>query len=69
MPRMSGYELARRPRQLPCLGGVRLFALTGLPEARDLDSCFERYLVKPVDPEELRLLLDSIASSLPAGCR
>jgi CheY-like chemotaxis protein len=64
MPRMSGYELARRLRELPGLGGLRLFALTGLPAARGLDSCFERYLLKPVAPDELKRLLAKLRPRL-----
>lgn len=62
MPVMDGYELARRLRELPQLGGVSLVALTGYGTDRERDralqSGFDRHLVKPLDPELLARLLD-----------
>jgi len=62
MPVMDGYELARRLRALPQLGGVSLVALTGYGTEREreraLQSGFDRHLVKPLDPALLARLLD-----------
>ncbi|MBA2961405.1 MULTISPECIES: PAS domain-containing protein [Ramlibacter] len=59
MPGMDGYELIRRLRRTPPAGGVRVpaIALTAFarPEDRQraLDSGFDAYLSKPVEPHEL----------------
>jgi signal transduction histidine kinase len=62
LPRMDGYELARRIRGE--IGGTRrpyLVAVTGygLPEdrARSREAGFDLHLVKPVDPAELAEVL------------
>jgi CheY-like chemotaxis protein len=61
LPQMDGYEVARRIRQLPGLGEIKLIALTGHGEAahrsQSAQAGFDRHLVKPVDPEELRRLI------------
>jgi signal transduction histidine kinase len=55
MPRMDGYEAARRIREQ--IAGIRLIALTGW--GQELDRCkaqasgFNLHLVKPVDIEQL----------------
>lgn len=63
---MNGYELARRIRNHPSGRHVRLVALTGygFPEDRVLshEAGFVRHLVKPVDPEALRLELEDGAA-------
>jgi CheY-like chemotaxis protein len=64
LPGMSGYDVARelraRGRKSPT--GIRLIALTGYGQASDrqraADAGFDAHLVKPVDPEVLRPLLD-----------
>jgi len=66
MPRMDGYELARRIRSHPQGRTVRLVALTGygFPEDRVLSkqAGFVRHLVKPVDPETLHHELNATAA-------
>jgi PAS domain S-box-containing protein len=61
LPRMDGYEVARRIRQEPGLAGTTLIALTGYGQEEDRrrsrEAGFDRHLVKPVDPEELREVL------------
>jgi CheY-like chemotaxis protein len=55
MPRMDGYEAARRIREQS--DGVRLFALTGWGQDLDRQKAeaagFHRHFVKPVDLEQL----------------
>jgi two-component system CheB/CheR fusion protein len=58
---VDGYEVARRLRQLPGLGGVVLVALSvqgGEEERRrSREAGFDHHLVKPVEPEVLQQLL------------
>jgi PAS domain S-box-containing protein len=68
MPRLNGYEAARRIRQR--LGSaVRLIALTGWGQYEDRqrsrEAGFDHHLVKPVDPEMLGRLIDGA----PAAAR
>jgi CheY-like chemotaxis protein len=71
LPRMDGYEVARRIKRMPELAGVMLVALTGYGQASDreraLQAGFEHHVVKPVEWDELRALLQkaSAASSRP----
>ena len=66
MPRMSGYELARRIRQLDAGHGIYLVALTGWGQEDDRrcarEAGFDAHLVKPVSPEPLHRLLSAIPS-------
>ena len=60
LPRLDGYQVARRVR--PAVGGeVRLIALTGYGAAEDRQRAFaagfDHHLTKPADPEELRRLV------------
>jgi len=63
MPDMDGYEVARRLRALPETREARLIALTGysIPEERQAAEgpCFDRYLRKPTDVDELDRILSS----------
>jgi len=67
MPKLDGYETARRLRERPWSRGTRLFALTGWGEEEDRERArragFDRHLVKPVDPELLSRLLDQALAS------
>ena len=60
MPRMNGYELARRLRADP-VAPIVLIALTGWGQASDREAArragFDHHLVKPVAPEELLLVV------------
>jgi two-component system CheB/CheR fusion protein len=62
MPGMDGYEVARRLRALPGAEGMQLVALTGWGQEADRqrtkEAGFEQHLVKPVDPEAIRAILD-----------
>ncbi len=61
LPGLDGYEVARRLRRQPWAAGVRLLALTGYGQEKDRQDAdtagFDRHLLKPFDPEELRQLL------------
>ncbi len=57
LPRLDGYEVARRIRATPERRGMVLVALTGYGLAEDRDRAlkagFDLHLVKPVDPQQL----------------
>jgi CheY-like chemotaxis protein len=65
LPRMNGYEVGRRLRELPGLEGLTLLAMTGHGQAeyhrRSKEAGFAEHLVKPVDPSELEALLNVLA--------
>jgi len=65
LPRMDGFELGRRLRDLPGLGGLPLIALSGYGDAksrrRSGEAGFLAHLVKPADPAELEALLGVLA--------
>lgn len=61
LPKLDGYEVARRLRQT-CNGSTpRLIALTGYGQPEDrrraLEAGFDLHLVKPVQPSRLRRIL------------
>ncbi|SEB04873.1 response regulator [Variovorax sp. YR216] len=57
LPKIDGYEVARRMRAMPQGRGVLLIALTGYGQAEDrqaaLDAGFDRHFVKPADAQQL----------------
>lgn len=61
LPDMTGYELARRLRQMASMARAVLIATTGWGQEKDRDLAFEagfdHHLTKPIDFERLRLLL------------
>lgn len=63
MPRMNGYEVARRLRESPLTRDALLVALTGLGAADDVarawQAGFDDYRLKPVDIDELLDLLST----------
>jgi PAS domain S-box-containing protein len=66
LPKMDGYEVARRLRLEPAMAGMTLVAMTGYGQEeerrRTREAGFHSHLVKPVDFDMLQELL----SSLPA---
>jgi CheY-like chemotaxis protein len=62
LPVIDGYELARRFREHPQLRRTRLIAITGYGQEKDrkrsADAGFGTHLVKPVDLERLRQVLE-----------
>jgi len=63
MPEMDGLEVARRIRADPSSSALLLLAVSGSSEPEDrsaaLAAGFDHHLVKPVDPDLLRRLLES----------
>ncbi len=61
MPRLNGYETARRIREQPWGKTVTLVAVTGWGQAgdrlRSQEAGFDHHVVKPVDPAALAKLL------------
>ena len=68
LPDMSGHELARALRDLPCCGDSALVAVSGYGQAQDRrmseEAGFVAHLVKPVAAEEL---IGTIARVQTAG--
>jgi CheY-like chemotaxis protein len=66
LPRMNGYDAARRIREQPCGKSVVLVALTGWGQDEDRqkarDSGFDGHMVKPVNPDALSTLLAEFPS-------
>jgi CheY-like chemotaxis protein len=68
MPRLNGYEAARRIRERQQRKGLTLVALSGWDREEDRrrseQAGFDAHLVKPVDVETLtKLLAESVAGS------
>ena len=63
LPGMDGYEVARRLRAMPALAGAFLVAMSGYGSDEDRANAraagFDEYMVKPVDLDRLRELLQS----------
>lgn len=64
LPGMNGYEVAARLREQPAFRQTTLIALTGYGQEearlRAKEAGFDDYLVKPVEPDALTALLDSL---------
>ena len=69
MPRMNGYDAARRIREQPWGRGVVLVALTGWGQDEDRrrtkEAGFDYHLVKPAEPADLQRLLSQARASVP----
>jgi PAS domain S-box-containing protein len=69
LPVMDGFDLAQRFRGHPTLGRTTLIAVTGYGQARDRDMTahagFSAHLTKPVDVDELRTVLATLAAQPP----
>jgi CheY-like chemotaxis protein len=61
MPRLNGYDAARKIREQPWGRNMVLVALTGWGQesdrARSREAGFDHHLVKPVEPATLERLL------------
>lgn len=64
LPELDGYEVARRLREHPEMGKAILIAITGYGRAEDhrlsKQAGFDHHLVKPVDPDAVEALVDSL---------
>jgi PAS domain S-box-containing protein len=64
LPGMNGYEVAARLREQPAFQKTALIALTGYGQEearrRSKEAGFDYHLVKPVEPEALDALLESL---------
>jgi CheY-like chemotaxis protein/two-component sensor histidine kinase len=69
MPKLDGYETARRIRRQPWGAGMMLVALTGWGQDEDRrlsrEAGFDAHLVKPVDKNELAKLLAATSRATP----
>jgi CheY-like chemotaxis protein len=67
MPRLSGYEVARRLRAEPWGKQILLIAVTGWGQDSDkqraTDAGFDCHLTKPVAVAELTRALSSVAAT------
>src|SRR3984957_1858978 len=65
LPGMDGYEIAERLRELPESAHTVIVAITGYGQDEDRrrsrEAGIDHHLVKPVSPETLHKLLDSLA--------
>jgi PAS domain S-box-containing protein len=63
LPVMDGYEVARQMRAMPESAHARIVALTGYGQASDFERSraagADAHLVKPVDVQELRAVIDA----------
>ena len=63
MPKIHGYDVARRMRSMPETSGALLVAVTGWGQEHDRkrarEAGFDRHLVKPVDPDEIDAILEN----------
>jgi two-component system CheB/CheR fusion protein len=71
LPGLTGYDVARRLRQMPQFAHTVLIALTGYdtPEARAASAAagFDHHICKPVNFDELARLLNCQASAAGRG--
>ena len=70
LPGMDGFDLARAIRRRPWGAGVVLVAITGWGQAEDRrrsrEAGFDHHLTKPLAPQQLLELLQSIAVRAPS---
>jgi PAS domain S-box-containing protein len=68
MPRVNGYEAARRIRQKGWGKGMVLIAITGWGQDEDKqrakEAGFDHHLTKPIEPAELEKLLVSVTAQV-----
>ncbi len=66
LPRLNGFDVARRIRKAENHGHVILVALTGWghdeDRRRSKEAGFDHHMVKPADPAALDRVLESLAS-------
>jgi len=61
LPKLNGFDLARRLRELPAMNGAKLIAVTGWGQPADrqlaTEAGFDDYVVKPVEIERIQAIL------------
>lgn len=66
LPKLNGYDVARRLRASPQTRNSTLIAVTGWGQDKDRqrahEAGFDHHMVKPVDPQQIETLLRSVAS-------
>ena len=71
LPVMDGYEVARRFGADPRLAGIKLVAVTGYGQdgdrRRSAEAGFSAHLVKPVDLEQIRQIVEEAPSGAQSG--
>ncbi|HEX8721975.1 MAG TPA: PAS domain S-box protein [Pyrinomonadaceae bacterium] len=71
LPRIDGYELLARLRELPHMRGVPALALTGYAAQRDAEAAlaagFDAHVPKPVDPSELAERMEELMGRADSG--
>jgi signal transduction histidine kinase len=71
MPKLDGYEVARRIRAQPWGRRITLVALTGWGQDSDRrrsgEAGFDSHLVKPLDLDKLTALLERLPASIAQG--
>jgi CheY-like chemotaxis protein len=71
MPKLDGYEVARRIRAQPWGRRITLVALTGWGQESDRrrsgEAGFDSHLVKPLDLDKLTALLDQLPVQIAQG--
>lgn len=71
LPKLDGYQVARRLREDLGLEGTLLVAMTGYGQAEDRrrsrEAGIHHHYVKPVEPAVLRSLLAGVASPVSSG--
>lgn len=69
MPDMDGFETCRLVKEEPWSKHVKIIAITGVDENMKRlhmqESGFDAHIIKPVDPEELAILLFSLGRGQP----
>ncbi|MGZ5090521.1 MAG: response regulator [Burkholderiales bacterium] len=77
MPKLNGYELARRAKDTPALRRIPIVAVTAFAMVEDreraLAAGFDGYLSKPIEPEtfvqQVEVFLEPALRSVPANGR
>ena len=71
LPRLHGYDLARRLRELPATRGAVLVAISGWGQPEDKrrsrEAGFDHHLAKPVEFDQIQRLLDEISAARQAS--
>lgn len=71
LPKINGYELARRLRQSGSLRRIVLVAFTGYGQDEDRqrvrEAGFDHHLLKPLEPETLEKIIDSVPAHVASA--